>query len=132
MHLYWLVILGCFLLPQCSRPKKIDGRQSLWRESNHVLHDVPLPFYNELQHVFTTDSQAIISYKPDMPLGQLSEWYCYEMERAGWRLMVRFEQPNLYLVFEKPTRICILEGRQQRQGLYMRTITSEKCSDVQD
>lgn len=118
-----LFSLVLITLPGCIKQTPRQTDQS-WLQKEARLHDVPVPLgskpdVNFGQHI--SDDQIMLAFVlPNFNVEQAVQFYCQEMEQAGWREVILFaDSGEVLLNFEKPQRFCSVSLRSEGAGLHV-------------
>ncbi len=91
------------------------------REREAKLVDIPIPFNAQaLPAAFSHDEQNgsyELGYQLSCKADDVEQFYRAEMERLGWNESFSIKGTQTLLVFEKPSRLCILSIHQQPDAL---------------
>lgn len=97
------------------------------------LVDIPLPLKTLLepqQIAFSAiDATAVMRvYKARLTVDEIVLFYQQEMERMGWRQELFFAGQDSLLVFERPTRSCVVSIRPGKQSVELMIVTGAKAA----
>jgi len=131
---------GCTL-----RNKQVAGHNKdhsdtagVWRleleQIEAKLADIPLPLKTLLEpqqvSFSAIDGTAVMRiYQVRLTADEVVLFYQQEMERMGWRQLSFFVGQESLLVFERPTRSCVVSIRSGRQSTELMIVTGAKMAD---
>jgi hypothetical protein len=134
------IISGCAL-----RNKQVAGHNKdqsdaagVWRSEleriEAKLADVPLPLKTLLEpqqvSFSAVDATATMRiYQARLTADELVLFYQQEMERMGWKQLLFFVGQESLLVFERPTRSCVISIRPGKQSTELMIVIGAKMAD---
>jgi hypothetical protein len=109
-----LCSLLLFFLSGCKSPAIYKPlKYAAWQEYEARLHDVPIMLNAKPEEFNGPDdtNQFSCSYMINNKLDDVEHFYQGQMERLGWQLYSSFNMNERILVFEKPSKVCVLSLR---------------------
>ena len=119
-----IVLFLCLFLSGCSKKiKKGDSIKSLQMsvcEQEARLVDVPIPVnakpITNFDQRYKSGKTCQLSYRLDSSEINLEKFYENGMERSGWKKIAKCSCQELLLIFEKPSKICVISVRSEKPG----------------
>ncbi len=105
-------------LTSCA-PKQAVSIQSRKRETTQILtdeerarlHDIAFPVDVRPEKLASQAGQGILTYISKSSVKELFDFYRADMDYIGWDLVAAFKAEESCLIFEKPTKRCIVTIR---------------------
>lgn len=90
-----------------------------WRQQEARLYDFPILLNAKpiFKNQCDEEHGTYFSYTVPVDRNDAVTFYEQEMERLGWRLFSRFDHDEILLNFEKPTKVCSISLRPQKNNL---------------
>jgi len=120
----------------CMETVQIDDFSEFVRQKEAKLSDIPVvlnaePIKNYFHNILSGKTNNItLGYRvsAESGLGVIVTFYRQEMERLGWKQVVFFDSFEKLLVFQKPSRFCVIcvRGCLQEQGVASSVVGSLK------
>jgi|GEM_PF-1364545 len=93
---------------QCNKYKQQEAR----------LIDIPLPLQIEPDYRYSIAYEQhgpLYAFTVAMSHEQILEFYRIEMEREGWKLVGSYADIESVMIFNKPTRVCVITIHTQKK-----------------
>jgi hypothetical protein len=118
------MLLFCLLLSSCTKQQSRQHKKSVTQlvdktqnslldmigQHEAMLVDVPIPLYDERIIIPLSDNSEggtlVFGYKSPLSCEQAINFFITQMERLGWKHLVRFDGIESILQFESPDRYC--------------------------
>ena len=107
-------LTGCASKVQHLGPQVVRAPNSarmLSDEDAARLHDLPFAKGVHPEKLDTKDGQTVIRYVNALSMQATTDFYVRDMEYLGWNLVSSFIADESCLIFEKPTRRCVITTR---------------------
>ena len=118
-------VIVLFLLPICFAGCKKQAKRTQVKSVNSLnvqehearLFDIPVPVCAEslLQEQDYNPKNFVLVYKVDSSVDELVGFYEKQMERLGWKKLAKSNQQEANLLFEKPSKICLVSIRSNKK-----------------
>lgn len=94
-----------------------NGNSFLSDEERARLYDIAFPQEAQPAKLQAQEGQTIITYTSTGPAKGILDLYRADMEYHGWDLVGSFEGQESCLIFEKPTKRCVVTMKSDMNGL---------------
>jgi hypothetical protein len=106
-----LLIGGLFLmLASCNSVKKVIAPTPFnYKDYEARWSDIPFLIDFIATDQSETDTYISVTGASSLSIDDIVEFYKHEMERLGWHMSASFSKDWVKLIFEKPSKICLIE-----------------------